>query len=204
MSTMVHHDVQADSDLVLLVALTGSKSTSVTRRFAQVDSSESVEPAGQLETQVGPSHSLESVVMMSPIQTRGTQRESPFAINGDYPGHTSLDDSNLPPRLGTSSIRAPTSPQTALSPTSNTLKIKGTVCVFSESERDLDESRSCISPTRSASPVPTVKRVMIHREKTGTDWQSVFNVVKYGEEKRAAMVMREMGAETDDMMGPSP
>lgn len=118
MSTMAHHDVQADSDLlVLLVALTGSESTGVTRRFVQVDSSESVEPARQLETQVGPSHSLESVVTMSPIQTRGTRRESPFAINGDRPSHASLDDSDSPPRLGTSSIRAPTSPQTALSPT---------------------------------------------------------------------------------------
>ncbi|KAG1782817.1 hypothetical protein EV702DRAFT_1041566 [Suillus placidus] len=30
--------------------------------------------------------------------------------------------------------------------------------------------------------------IMIHREKVGTDWQSVFDIVKYGEEKQAAMV----------------
>lgn len=52
--------------------------------------------------------------------------------------------------------------------------------------------------------LPSVKRIMIRREKTGTDWQSVFDVVKYGEEKRALMVMKEMGARTDDMMRPSP
>ncbi|KIK31566.1 hypothetical protein CY34DRAFT_19791 [Suillus luteus UH-Slu-Lm8-n1] len=159
---------------------------------------------------------------MSPIQTRGTRRESPFAINGDRPGHASLDDSDSPPRLGTSSIRAPTSPQTALSPTSESHRDNDDPTALRKSKAQSVCSASLnvtwtnqevvpdkdlllvVSPTRSASPVPTVKRVMIRREKTGTDWQSVFDVVKYGEEKRAAMVMREMGAETDDMMGPSP
>jgi hypothetical protein len=45
---------------------------------------------------------------------------------------------------------------------------------------------------------------MICREKTGTDWQSVFDVVKYGEEKQAVIVMKEMGAKTGDMMRPLP
>ncbi|KAG2119185.1 hypothetical protein DEU56DRAFT_918694 [Suillus clintonianus] len=50
-----------------------------------------------------------------------------------------------------------------------------------------------VSP--SPSPALAVKRVMIRREKTGTDWQSVFDVVKYGEEKRAVVVIKEMGQE---------
>jgi hypothetical protein len=32
---------------------------------------------------------------------------------------------------------------------------------------------------------------MICREKTGTDWQSVFDVVKYNEEKYAAIVIEK-------------
>ncbi|KAG1828740.1 hypothetical protein EV424DRAFT_1536481 [Suillus variegatus] len=46
-----------------------------------------------------------------------------------------------------------------------------------------------VSP--SPSPAPAVKRIMIRREKTGTDWQSVFDVVKYDEEKRAVVVIEE-------------
>lgn len=46
-----------------------------------------------------------------------------------------------------------------------------------------------VSP--SSSPAPVVKRIMIHREKTGTDWQSVFNVVKYGKEKQTSMVIEK-------------
>lgn len=63
-----------------------------------------------------------------------------------------------------------------------------------------DKDLPPVTVSQSLSSVPAVKRVMIRREKTGTDWQSVFDVIKYGEEKRAAMDTKEMGTRTGDSM----
>ncbi|KAG1899037.1 uncharacterized protein F5891DRAFT_981433 [Suillus fuscotomentosus] len=48
-----------------------------------------------------------------------------------------------------------------------------------ESDDNSDKENIVLSPTRSA---PAVKR--IRREKTGTEWQTVLDVVKFGEEQR--------------------
>ncbi|KAG2143847.1 hypothetical protein BD769DRAFT_1382917 [Suillus cothurnatus] len=194
---------QANSDIIL--ALTEPESTAM---FIQVDSSDW--PAGKLEVQVKPSSSLASVIMTSPIRTSG--RESPLPING---GRHAGDS---PPKLGT--ICALT-PQTALSPTSESYhhdddgdddddaaslqKSKaqsGCSASLNVTRKDREVNQLLVSP--SPSPVPAVKRIMICREKTGTDWQSVFDVVKYGEEKQAVIVMKEMWAKTGDMMRPLP
>lgn len=44
---------------------------------------------------------------------------------------------------------------------------------------DNSDKENMLSPTR---PAPAVKR--IRREKTGTEWQTVLDVVKFGEEQR--------------------
>jgi hypothetical protein len=50
-------------------------------------------------------------------------------------------------------------------------------------QRDVDkENNAFLSPSLNLAPVAGIKR--IRREKTGTDWQTVLDIVKYDEEQR--------------------
>jgi hypothetical protein len=44
-----------------------------------------------------------------------------------------------------------------------------------------DKNNALLSPSLDRTPVPIIK--CIQQEKTGTNWQTVLNVVKYGEEQ---------------------
>ncbi|KAG2745028.1 hypothetical protein P692DRAFT_20850097 [Suillus brevipes Sb2] len=218
MSMIMMAHVQPDSDmLVLSLRLSDSESTVM---FLQVDPSESDWPAGEPEAQVEPPSSLSSATSTSPPQRIG--RKGAFAINGD-----SDCQADLSPELGT--ITSTTSSMTHLPQTQAALpSLSRTSESYHEDDAAAAVQKSKAQPERSAAslnvatqkdqdsevgqllpvvtvslspgPVPAVKRVMICREKTGTDWQSVFDVIKYGEEKRAAMDSKEMGTRTGDGM----
>jgi len=55
-----------------------------------------------------------------------------------------------------------------------------------------DKNNALLSPSLDRTPVPIIK--CIQQEKTGTNWQTVLNVVKYGEEqwKKILAVIEEM------------
>jgi hypothetical protein len=47
---------------------------------------------------------------------------------------------------------------------------------------DKENNNAFLSPSLNLAPVAGIKR--IRREKTGTDWQTVLDIVKYDEEQR--------------------
>jgi hypothetical protein len=49
-------------------------------------------------------------------------------------------------------------------------------------QRDADKENKALPPNLILAPVARIKR--IRREKTGTDWQTVLDIVKYDEEQR--------------------
>ncbi|KAG1725140.1 hypothetical protein EDD22DRAFT_853725 [Suillus occidentalis] len=190
--SMAHLRVQPNSKSNIPI-FTGQSESGM---FPQVDSSDW--PVGGLE--VEPPSSLTSAIMTTSTWTNIS--ENHFAIDGD--GHF-----DSPPELGTGHVLVPLTANyrtsesyhhnhdgaaAALRKSKAQLGcLTGLNVTRTRKDREvqvLDKDLLLSSP--SPSPAPAVKRIMICREKTGTDWQSVFDVVKYGEEKQAAAVIKEM------------
>ncbi|KAG1897560.1 uncharacterized protein F5891DRAFT_982534 [Suillus fuscotomentosus] len=198
---------QPDSG-ILVLRLSDSESTVM---FLQVDSSESDWPAGEPEVQVEPPSSLTSAITMSPSQRSG--RKGAFAINGD-----SDCQADLSPELHT--ITSTTTSMTHLPQTQAALpSLSGTsesrshhddaaaavqrskaqsrcsaasLNVATQKDQDSEVDPPPVTVSQSPSSVPAVKRVMIRREKTGTDWQSVFDIIKLDMVMIILMILKEL------------
>ncbi|KAG2742720.1 hypothetical protein P692DRAFT_20879063 [Suillus brevipes Sb2] len=203
--SMAHLRVQPNSESDIPIFTGQSES----RMFLQADSSDW--PTGELE--VEPPSSLTRTSAILTTSTRTNIREGPFAVDGD--GHC-----DSPPELGTGHVPVPLTATVAIYRTFESYHhnhdgaaaalrksnaqfqvgrlTRQNVARTRKDQEVLDKGLLISSP--SPSPAPTFKRVMICREKTGTDWQSVFDVVKYDEEKRAAAAIKEMEARTGDMV----
>ncbi|KAG1733770.1 hypothetical protein EDD22DRAFT_852577 [Suillus occidentalis] len=182
MSIIMMAHAQPDSG-ILVLRLSDSESTMM---FLQVDSSESDWPAGEPEVQVEPPSSLSSAITTSPPQRSG--RKGAFAINGD--SDCQADSS---PELHT--ITSTTTSMTHLPQTQAALlSLSGTFESRSHDDAAAAVQRSKAQSRRSAASLNVTTR------KDQNSEVSVFDVIKYGEEKRAAMDTKEMGTRTGDSM----